>query len=327
VDRVTAPLLEVADLKVHYPLRGGFLGRARGMVRAVDGVGFAISGGETLALVGESGCGKSTTGYAVLGMVPATAGRVIFQGRDLIGLDEAALRELRRDMQIVFQDPYASLNPKITIGESVGEPLLVRKVLSGRALAARVGELLSLVGLRPDHARRYPHEFSGGQRQRIGIARALALSPKLIVCDEPVSALDVSIRSQILNLLMELQRELAVAYLFISHDLAVVRHVSHRVAVMYLGHIVEAASAERLFAAPSHPYTKALLSAIPLPDPLAQRARQAIILKGELPSAVEPPSGCPFRTRCPIARERCAAEAPSLRRVADGHEVACHFPG
>jgi oligopeptide transport system ATP-binding protein len=324
---VSAPLLDVVDLAVHYPLRGGFLGRTRGAVRAVDGVSFAIAGGETMALVGESGCGKSTTGYAVLGMVAPTAGKVVFQGSDLVGLDDAALREMRRDMQIVFQDPYASLNPKMTIGESVGEPLLVRKVLSGRALADRVGELLSLVGLRPEHARRYPHEFSGGQRQRIVIARALALRPKLIVCDEPVSALDVSIRSQILNLLMALQRELAVAYLFISHDLAVVRHVSHRVAVMYLGHIVEAASAERLFAAPSHPYTKALLSAIPLPDPVAQRARQAIILQGELPSAIAPPSGCPFRTRCPIARERCASEAPELQSIADGHTVACHYPG
>jgi peptide/nickel transport system ATP-binding protein/oligopeptide transport system ATP-binding protein len=324
---VKAPLLDVVDLKVHYPLRGGLLGRTRGVVRAVDGANFTIADGETLALVGESGCGKSTTGYAVLGMVSPTAGRVVFQGRDLVELDAAALREMRRDMQIVFQDPYASLNPRMTIGESVGEPLLVRKVLSGRALAERVGELLSLVGLRPDHARRYPHEFSGGQRQRIVIARALSLRPRLIVCDEPVSALDVSIRSQILNLLVALQRELAIAYLFISHDLAVVRYIGHRVAVMYLGHIVEAAGAEQLFATPSHPYTKALLSAIPLPDPVAQRARQAIILQGELPSAIAPPSGCPFRTRCPIARERCASEAPALQRIADGHTVACHYPG
>jgi oligopeptide transport system ATP-binding protein len=324
---VSAPLLDVTGLAVHFPLRGGFLGRTHGAVRAVDGVSFTIAAGETLALVGESGCGKSTTGYAVLGMVAPTAGRVVFQGSDLVGLGAEALREIRRDLQIVFQDPYASLNPKLTVGESVGEPLLVRKVLSGRALADRVGELLSLVGLRPDHARRYPHEFSGGQRQRIVIARALALRPKLIVCDEPVSALDVSIRSQILNLLMGLQREFAIAYLFISHDLAVVRHVSHRVAVMYLGHIVETADTEQLFAAPSHPYTKALLSAVPLPDPVVQRARQPVILQGELPSAVAPPSGCPFRTRCPIARERCASEAPALRHIALGHAVACHFPG
>jgi peptide/nickel transport system ATP-binding protein/oligopeptide transport system ATP-binding protein len=319
------PLLDVADLKVHYPIRRGVFRRPTGVVKAVDGVSFAIDAGETLALVGESGCGKSTTGYAVLGIVPPTAGRVSFAGAELTRLDGEALRRAQRDMQIVFQDPYSSLNPKLKVGESVGEPLLVHGVLRGGALADRVAELLALVGLRPEHATRYPHEFSGGQRQRIVIARALALQPKLIVCDEPVSALDVSVRSQILNLLMELQRELGVAYLFISHDLSVVRHVSDRVAVMYLGHIVEEAPADRLFAQPAHPYTRALLSAIPLPDPTAQRARQAIILQGDLPSPATPPSGCPFRTRCPIVRELCAAEMPPLRPIADSHRVACHF--
>jgi oligopeptide transport system ATP-binding protein len=297
-----------------------------GAVKAVDGVSFAIAAGETLALVGESGCGKSTTGYAVLGMTRPTAGRVRFEGNELTALDGEALRTAQRDLQIVFQDPYASLNPKLTVGESVGEPLLVRKVLRGAALAARVGELLAQVGLRPEHAARYPHEFSGGQRQRIVIARALALRPKLIVCDEPVSALDVSVRSQILNLLMDLQRELGVAYLFISHDLGVVRHVSDRVAVMYLGHIVEEAPTDLLFAAPAHPYTRALLSAIPLPDPTAQRARRPIILQGDLPSPAAPPSGCPFRTRCPMAEAVCATDKPPLRPTpGDGHRVACHF--
>ena len=258
-------------------------------------------------------------------MVRPTSGQVDFQGVDLVRLDRAALRDAQRDMQIIFQDPYSSLDPKMTVGESIGEPLLVRGVLQGTALARRVAELLVLVGLQPQHAVRYPHEFSGGQRQRIVIARALALSPKLIVCDEPVSALDVSIRSQILNLLMRLQRELGVTYLFISHDLSVVRHISDRVAVMYLGHIVEQAPTEALFAAPRHPYTQALLSAILLPDPQAQRARAPIILQGDLPSPAAPPSGCPFRTRCPLAQEVCAGAMPALREVAEGHRVACHL--
>jgi peptide/nickel transport system ATP-binding protein/oligopeptide transport system ATP-binding protein len=321
----TAPLLRITDLKVHYPIRGGFLRRPSGAVKAVDGVSLAINSGETFALVGESGCGKSTTGYATLGIVRPTGGQVAFAGQDLTQLDAAALRRAQRDMQIIFQDPYSSLDPKMKVGESIGEPLLVHGVLRGTALARRVEELLVLVGLQPQHAARYPHEFSGGQRQRIVIARALALQPKLIVCDEPVSALDVSIRSQILNLLMRLQRELGVTYLFISHDLSVVRHISDRVAVMYLGHIVEEAATDRLFAAPMHPYTQALLSAILLPDPEMQRARRPIILQGDLPSPAAPPSGCPFRTRCPIVQDICASAMPMLRPVADVHQVACHF--
>jgi oligopeptide transport system ATP-binding protein len=321
----TAPLLKITELKVHYPIRGGILRRPVGAVKAVDGVSFAINRGETFALVGESGCGKSTTGYATLGIVKATAGKVELLGTDLTRLDRAALRDAQRDMQIIFQDPFSSLDPKMSVGESIGEPLIARGVLQGAALARRVAEVLVLVGLQPQHATRYPHEFSGGQRQRIVIARALALQPKLIVCDEPVSALDVSIRSQILNLLMRLQRELGVTYLFISHDLSVVRHISDRVAVMYLGHIVEEAPTDRLFAAPTHPYTQALLSAILLPDPEAQRARRPIILQGDLPSPASPPSGCVFRTRCPMAQEVCAGAMPELREVAAGHRVACHL--
>jgi oligopeptide transport system ATP-binding protein len=322
---MSEPLLKVTDLKVHFPIRRGVFRRPTGAVKAVDGVSFTIQAGETFALVGESGCGKSTTGYATLGIVRPTSGQVDFQGADLARLDRAALRHAQRDMQIIFQDPYSSLDPKMTVGESIGEPLLVRGVLQGVALTRRVEELLVLVGLQPQHATRYPHEFSGGQRQRIVVARALALSPKLIVCDEPVSALDVSIRSQILNLLMRLQRELGVTYLFISHDLSVVRHISDRVAVMYLGHIVEEAPTEQLFVSPRHPYTQALLSAILLPDPQAQRARAAIILQGDLPSPAAPPSGCPFRTRCPLAQEICAGTMPPLREVAEGHRVACHL--
>ncbi|MBV8837626.1 MAG: ATP-binding cassette domain-containing protein [Alphaproteobacteria bacterium] len=324
-DSAASPLLRVTDLKVHFSPRPGLLRRPGASVRAVDGISFSVDGAETFALVGESGCGKSTTGYAVLGMVRPTGGQVAFGDEDLTRLDRAGLRRAQRDMQIIFQDPFSSLDPKMRVGQSIAEPLIARRVLSGAALTHRVAEVLELVGLRAEHAQRYPHEFSGGQRQRIVIARALALQPRLIVCDEPVSALDVSIRSQILNLLMRLQRELGLAYLFISHDLAVVRHVSDRVAVMYLGHIVEEATTERLFAAPTHPYTQALLSAILLPDPAAQRARQPVILKGDLPSPAAPPSGCTFRTRCPMAQARCAQEKPALRTIADAHRAACHF--
>jgi len=319
------PLLAVQDLRVEYPIRGGWLARHRVAIKAVDGVSLELGHGETLGVVGESGCGKSTLGNAALGIVRPTGGTVVFEGTDLDGLDAGGLRHVRRHMQMIFQDPYASLNPRLRVGESVGEPLLVRGLLRGPALHARVGGLLELVGLDAAHARRYPHEFSGGQRQRLGIARALALEPKLVVCDEPVSALDVSVRSQILNLLVDLQRRLGMAYLFISHDLSVVRHVSDRVAVMYLGRIVELAPRDALFARPLHPYTEALVSAIPIPDPRRQRDRPQIILRGELPRPTEPPAGCPFHTRCPLAIDACQRTAPALEEKVPGRLVACHL--
>jgi len=318
-------LLEVEDLEVHFPIRGGLLSRPRGHVRAVDGVSFTIARGETFGLVGESGCGKTTAGLAILRMIEPTRGQVRFEGRPLAGLAPPALRTARRDMQIVFQDPYSAINPRMQVGESIGEPLLVHGIAKGAALERRVRALLDLVGMPASAAARYPHQFSGGQRQRLVIARALALQPKLIVCDEPVSALDVSVQSQILNLLGALQRELGVAYLFISHDLSVVRHISDRVGVMYLGRLVEVAATDALFAAPQHPYTLALMSAIPLPDPQLQRSRQRIVLEGELPSPAAPPAGCRFHTRCPYVFERCPAEQPLLRPVGAQHEVACHL--
>ena len=322
---MSQPLLKVTDLKVHFPIRRGVFRRPTGAVKAVDGVSFAIQPARPSRWSAKAAAASRPPAMRRSASSRPTSGQVDFLGVDLARLDRAALRHAQRDMQIIFQDPYSSLDPKMTVGESIGEPLLVRGVLQGAPLARRVAELLVLVGLQPQHATRYPHEFSGGQRQRIVIARALALSPKLIVCDEPVSALDVSIRSQILNLLMRLQRELGVTYLFISHDLSVVRHISDRVAVMYLGHIVEEAPTEALFAAPRHPYTQALLSAILLPDPEAQRARAPIILQGDLPSPAAPPSGCPFRTRCPLAQEICAGTMPPVREVAEGHRAACHL--
>jgi peptide/nickel transport system ATP-binding protein len=316
-----APLLRVQRLVKHFKARRGFFGTDAGVVRAVDDIDFEVRNGETLALVGESGCGKSTTGRLILRLIEPTSGHVWFDGDDMFALDRRALRARRSAMQIIFQDPYASLNPRMTVGQTLAEPLDLYNLGGGRR-RERIDELLALVGLAPHHAQRYPHEFSGGQRQRIGIARALAVEPRLIVCDEPVSALDVSIQAQVINLLMDLQSHLGLSYLFIAHDLAVVKHVATRVAVMYLGRIVEHADKRDLFARPLHPYTQALMAAIPIPDPDARRQR--VILQGDVPSALDPPSGCRFRTRCPYARPLCAAEEPPLESAA-GHAVACHF--
>jgi len=318
------PLLEVRNLVKHFPVGGGFLGRGAGLVRAVDDVSFTIRRGETLGLVGESGCGKTTTGRAILQLERATSGQVLFEGRDLTTLDEVELRDMRRRMQVIFQDPYSSLNPRMTIGQMLAEPLAVHGIVRERAArAARVHELLGRVGLLPPHASRYPHELSGGQRQRVGIARALAMEPTLIVCDEPVSALDVSIQAQIINLLEDLQRELGLTYLFIAHDLAVVRHISDRIAVMYLGKIVEIADRRALYEDPQHPYTKALLAAVPIPDPELEARRERVVLGGEVPSPLNPPTGCVFHPRCPIAVDRCPREVPELREIRPGHWAAC----
>ena len=320
-----APLLQVQDLSVHFPIYKGVIRREVGRVRAVDGVSFDVARGETLGLVGESGCGKSTTGRAVLRLYKPTGGRVLFEGADIAHLHGAALRGARPKMQMIFQDPQACLNPRMTVGSIVAEPLDEHLRLSPQEKRQRVEHLLDAVGLNPRFADRYPHEFSGGQRQRIGIARALALEPSFIVCDEPIAALDVSIQAQVVNLLEALQDRLGLTYLFISHDLSMVRHIADTVAVMYLGRIVEHGAREQVYSEPKHPYTQALLSAVPLPDPAYERRREHIILKGDVPSPANPPSGCRFRTRCPVAQPLCAEKTPEWRRLADGRRVACHF--
>ena len=319
-----APLLEVTDLKKHFPIRKGILSRTVGHVYAVDGVSFHISDGETLGVVGESGCGKTTVGKTVLRLLSPTSGTIKLRGEDITNLSNAQVRPFRRQMQIVFQDPYSSLNPRHSAGAIVGEPLTIHDVAKGSEKEQRVAALFERVGLPVDSMAKYPHEFSGGQRQRIGIARALSLNPNLIVCDEPVSALDVSIQAQVVNLLIDLQQEFDLSYLFIAHDLAVVQHISHRIAVMYLGRIVELTDKETLFAQPLHPYSEALLSAIPVPDPKADRGKR-IILTGDVPSPINPPSGCHFHTRCPYAVTKCKTVAPPLREVQPGHWAACHL--
>jgi peptide/nickel transport system ATP-binding protein len=318
-----APVLEVTDLKKHFPIKKGVIRRTVGQVYAVDGVSFQVGEGETVGLVGESGCGKSTVARTVLRLLEPTAGTIRLGGHDITHLGKAALRPHRRDMQIIFQDPFSSLNPRMSAGDIVAEPLEVHGLALGKEKAARTAELFDQVGLSPAQMKSFPHEFSGGQRQRVSIARALALNPKLIIADEPVSALDVSIQAQVINLMMDLQREKKLSYLFIAHGLAVVEHISHRVAVMYLGKIVEYADKATLFRQPLHPYTEALLSAVPVPNPKLKRARRH--LPGDVPSPVKPPPGCTFHTRCPYAEARCRAEVPALREVTPGHWVSCHL--
>ena len=318
-------LVSVTDLTKHFPIMKGVFRRQVGAVRAVDGISFDIFRGETLGLVGESGSGKSTAGRTVLRLEKPTAGSIRFEGRDLSTLSNSQLRKLRPNMQMVFQNPHSSLNPRMTVASIIGEPLVEHRSLTKQERRRRIGELLELVGLDPSHANRYPHEFSGGQRQRIGIARAIALDPDFIVCDEPIAALDVSIQAQVVNVLERIQDELGLAYLFISHDMSMIRHIADRVAVMYLGRIVELAPVDQLYERPKHPYTRALHSAVPVPDPVVEGQRVRVILKGDIPSPAHPPSGCTFHTRCPVARDRCAVDVPEYREIEPGHFVACHF--
>ncbi|HZU12047.1 MAG TPA: oligopeptide/dipeptide ABC transporter ATP-binding protein [Chloroflexota bacterium] len=322
------PLLQIRDLKTYFPAgRTGPFGLTGEMryVKAVDGLSFDIYRGETLGLVGESGCGKSTTGRTILQLIKATSGEVMYDGTNLVTLSKREMRRMRRDLQIIFQDPYASLSSRMRVSRIIGDPLTIHHVASGDKKRQRTGELLKIVGLSPSYARRYPHEFSGGQRQRIGIARALAVNPDFVVCDEPISALDVSIRAQIINLLEDLQREFGLTYLFIAHDLSVVRHICTRVAVMYLGKFMELAPSDDLYSHPMHPYTQALMSAVPVPDPDVEDSRRRIILSGDVPTPINPPSGCVFHTRCPLATEHCRAEVPAWRQLRPNHWVACHY--
>ncbi len=318
-------ILTVTDLKKHFPIMKGVFRKQVGAVRAVDGVTFDVYRGETLGLVGESGSGKSTTGRVILQLDKATSGSANYEGEELTTVSGNRMRELRKEMQMIFQDPHASLNPRMTVASIIGEPLVENSTMNKEDRRKRIDELLSLVGLDPTHANRYPHEFSGGQRQRIGIARAIALNPKFIVCDEPIAALDVSIQAQVVNLLKDLQEELELTYLFISHDLSMVRHIADRVAVMYLGNLVELAQVDELYDNPRHPYTQALNSAVPLPDPVLEATRQRVILEGDIPSPANPPPGCVFSTRCPISTEKCSAEVPVWRDLGDNHWVSCHF--
>ncbi len=321
-------LLQVDNLVKHFPIKRGIIVRKEiGRVHAVDGVSFNIKRGETLGLVGESGCGKSTTGRTILQLYRPTSGSVVLDGVDLVKVDKGGLQKMRRVMQMIFQDPYSSLNPRMTVGDLVGEPFAIHNIAKGKEAEERIAELLKLVGLNPSFINRYPHEFSGGQRQRIGVARALALNPSFIVCDEPISALDVSIQAQIVNLLEDLQAKLGLTYLFIAHDLSMVRHISDRIAVMYLGIVVELSDRDELFEVPLHPYTQALISAVPVPDPVIEEKRQRIILEGDVPSPVHVPPGCRFHPRCPYAVDRCKVEVPEWRELRPSHWVACHLAG